>query len=284
MLQSAAAESGAYAPPKYMQASDAPPLPEPELADFTPNPYPQAPAHDGTVPVQVEGVIFTAVLSPKDGRKNWQDILTAFIAAFRDQKNVTLVLKMIGADPNYWWWEFHTIVKALPAFDCRVLVLSGYLADDDYGKLIAATHFVVNASLAEGQCLPLVEFMSGGRPAIAPLHTAMLDYITPQNAVIVASAPEFCSWPHDPRNHLITTRHRVEWASIRDAFKQAYLIVQDDPARYSRMGEAAAASVRAYCADDVLAPSLAAFLGLGDDVVRRAGWTPRPIVPAELLS
>jgi hypothetical protein len=269
---------------RYQAAPDAEPLPMPELAVFAPDPRPALHREpENATTVQSEGVIFTAVLSPKDGRKNWQDILTAFIAAFRTTRDATLILKMIGADANYWWWEFHTIVKALPPFECRVLVLSGYLDDREYGKLIAATHFVVNASLAEGQCLPLVEFMSAGRPAIAPLHTAMLDYITPANAVIVSSAVEFCSWPHDPRNHLITTRHRVEWSSIRDCFAEAYRIARLDPERYAAMAVEAAASVRGYCADDVLGPKLAAFLGLGDEVVRRAGWHPRTAPPAEAL-
>jgi hypothetical protein len=270
------------AAPRYLPAQDAAPLPEPGLADFQPDPYPEAPPEaDDTIAVQADGVIFTAVLSPKDGRKNWQDIITAFVAAFTDTPDATLILKMIGADASYWWWEFHGIIKALPPFACRVLILSGYLDDEEYGNLIAATDFVVNASLAEGQCLPLVEFMSGRRPAIAPLHTAMLDYITPENAVIVASDVEFCSWPHDPRNHLITTRHRIEWASLRDVFGEAYRIVRDDPARHAAMGQAAAASVRAYCADDVLGPALASFLGLGREVVEHAGWRPVPAPPVE---
>ena len=280
-----APDANAYAGPRYLPASDAEPLPEPELAVFDPTPYPASgSASDDAVVVRADGVIFTSVLSPKDGRKNWQDILTAFIAAFTDTPDATLILKMIGADASYWWWEFNGIVKALPPFACRVLVLSGYLDDREYENLIAATDFVVNASLAEGQCLPLVEFMSGKRPAIAPLHTAMLDYITPENAVIVASAIEFCSWPHDPRNHLITTRHRIEWPSLRDAFSAAYRIVRDDPARYAAMGEAAAQSVRAYSADDVLGPALAAFLGLGDEVVRRAGWTPKAVQAVEFVA
>jgi hypothetical protein len=191
---------------------------------------------------------------------------------------------MIGADAAYWWWEFNGIMKALPPFRGRILVLSGYLDDAEYQRLIAATHFVINASLAEGQCLPLVEFMSGQRPAIAPLHTAMLDYITPANAVIVRSNPEFCSWPHDPRNHLITARHSIEWPSLRDAYREAYRIATQDPGRWSAMAQNAATSVRAYCADDVLAPSLASFLGLGDEVLARAGWSPLPRENAEPLA
>jgi hypothetical protein len=268
--------------PRYLPAQDAPPFPEPDLAIFSPDPHTAAAeAADEPVTATLGGIVFTAVLSPKDGRKNWQDIVTAFADAFADTPDATLVVKMIGADAAYWWWEFNGIMKALPAFRARILILSGYLDDAEYQRLIAATHFVVNASLAEGQCLPLVEFMSGHRPAIAPLHTAMLDYITPENAVIVRSAVEFCSWPHDPRNHLITTRHRIEWPSLRDAYREAYRIATQDPARWSAMAESAASSVRAYCADDVLAPSLAAFLGLGDEVLERAGWSAKPRPAAE---
>jgi glycosyltransferase involved in cell wall biosynthesis len=190
---------------------------------------------------------------------------------------------MIGADASFWWWEFSGIVKLLPPFSCRVLVLSGFLDDDDYQALIGATHFVVNASSAEGQCLPLVEFMSASRPAIAPLHTAMLDYISPENALIVASEVEYCAWPNDPRNHLTTSRHRIEWTSLRDAFQAAMRIVQDDRPRYAAMAKAAARDVRAYCADAEIAPRLAAFLGLGDEVLQRAGWSPLPREAAERL-
>jgi hypothetical protein len=272
------------APPRYLPAPDQPPLPEPELADFIPDPYPPA-AVETLVGARVtfSGLVFTSVLSPKDGRKNWQDILTAFCTVFREVADATLVLKIIGSDPAFWWWEFHDIVKALSPFSCRVLVINGFLDDQSYTRLIGATHFVVNASLAEGQCLPLVEFMSAGRPAIAPLHTAMLDYITRDNALIVASDVEFCSFPHDPRNMLTTTRHRIAWPSLCDAFAEAASIVRQNPARYASMSASAAATMKSYCSDQVAGQALADFLGFGDEVLRRAGWQPKARATAEPL-
>ncbi len=263
------------APPRYVAAPDLPPLPEPELAVFTPNPYP-TPRQDppALARATLDGVVFTAVLSPKDGRKNWQDILTAFATAFRNDPEATLVLKMIGSDTAFWWWEFHDILKALPRFACRVVVISGFLDAANYAALIGATHFVVNASLAEGQCLPLVEFMSAGRPAIAPRHTAMLDYITQDNALVVASAVEFCSFPHDPRNMLTTTRYRIEWPSLCAVFTEAADIVRTNPARYAAMACEAANSMQAYCSDAAVGLALASFLGLGDEVLAKAGWPP----------
>ena len=210
----------------------------------------------------LDGVVFTSVFAPKDGRKNWQDMLTAFIAAFRSTPDATLVFKMIGREPAYWWWEFQDIVARLPSFDCRVVVLHGFLDDACYQALIDATHWVVNTSHAEGLCLPLLEFMSAGRPALAPAHTAMADYINEANALIVRSEEEYCSWPNDPRNHLTTTRHRIEWPSVRDAMRDAYRIAKTDAARYAAMSESAMGTMRSFCADDVIAGKIASFLGI----------------------
>ena len=56
-------------------------------------------------------------------------------------------------------------------------LLHGYLTADTYQRLMATTAFIVNASHGEGQCLPLMEYLSIGKPAIAPCHSAMADYI-----------------------------------------------------------------------------------------------------------
>ena len=114
------------------------------------------------------------------------------------------------------------------------MVLHGFLDDDGYADLIRATHWVVNASRAEGQCLPLVEYMTAGRPAISPRHTAMLDYIDEGRAIVVESDEEYCGWPHDPRNELTTSRHRVSWSSLRDALLAGLRHLQVRPPRGSR--------------------------------------------------
>jgi glycosyltransferase involved in cell wall biosynthesis len=229
-------------------------------------PIPLRPERDtGIATLRLDGVVFTSVLSPKDGRKNWSDILTAFAAAFRDTPDATLVFKMIGADPSYWWWEFHDTLSRLPAFACRVVAVSGYLDDSRYAALIDGSHWVVNASLAEGLCLPLLEFMSAGRPAIAPSHTAMADYIDSTNALPVASDEEFCGWPQDSRLQFTTTRHRIIWSALEAAYREGYRMVRSDPARYRALCEAAERSMRAFCGDDVIAAKLDSFLGLCSD-------------------
>ncbi len=60
---------------------------------------------------------------------------------------------------------------------CRVVVIVDYLSDDELLGLFRATTFYVNTSRAEGACLPLQQALACGRPAIAPAHTAMADYM-----------------------------------------------------------------------------------------------------------
>jgi glycosyltransferase involved in cell wall biosynthesis len=219
------------------------------------------------------GVIFTSVFAPKDGRKNWLQIVTAFIAAHRHRSDATLVLKIVGADAAYWWWEFHDALQRQHAFDCRIIVLHGYLDEANYFKLIEASHWVVNASLAEGLCLPLLEFMSAGRPAIAPRHTAMADYIDKTNAILVESDEEFCGWPHDPVNTMTTTRHRIDWTSLVDAYEEAYQLVTTAPDHYVTLASGAAETMDRFCSDEVVARQLDAFLGLNQG---RADAAPSP--------
>jgi glycosyltransferase involved in cell wall biosynthesis len=210
----------------------------------------------------LDGVVFTSVFAPKDGRKNWLDMLTAFLAAFKDTADATLVFKMIGRDPSYWWWELHDMLARIPAAACRVVVLQGFLSDAAYGQLIGATHWIVNSSVAEGLCLPLLEFMCAGRPAVAPAHTAMSDYLNSTNALLVRSDEDYCCWPQDTRCNFTTTRYRLEWSSLRDALSEAYRMTKSDPTQYAAISRAARVTMSRYCTDAAVASKIADFLGL----------------------
>jgi glycosyltransferase involved in cell wall biosynthesis len=212
--------------------------------------------------VEIDGVVFTSIFSPRDSRKNWGDILIAFLAAHRHNADATLVLKMVAADATWWWWEVHDILNSMPAFSCRVLVLHGYLEDENFKALISASHWIVCASNAEGLCLPLLEYMSAGKPAIAPRHTAMTEYITDDNALIVASDEEYFGYPHEPDMEYLTTRHRVAWDALVGALANGYRIVSSMPDDYTARSRAARDTMRTFCSDEIVAAKLGEFLGL----------------------
>lgn len=147
---------------------------------------------------ELSGVVFCSILNPMDGRKNWIDIITAFCWAFRDTPDATLILKMTHHDLESYRIILLTLLSRLAPFQCRVVALHGFLDDDKYRELITLTDFYINASNAEGLCLPLMEFLSAGKPALAPRHTAMLDYLDEDVARLVETSEELASWSHDP--------------------------------------------------------------------------------------
>ncbi|MCB0918999.1 MAG: glycosyltransferase [Actinobacteria bacterium] len=210
--------------------------------------------------VELEGVVFTTVLNPVDTRKNWQDIVTAFVDALRDDAEATLVLKMVHGDRDSFAPDLLQLLYALGPMKCRVLAVRGYLTDDELRNLISATSYYVNASSGEGQCLPILEFMAAGVPAIAPHNTAMADYLNPANSLEVRSSAQPAPWPQDPRLMRRTISHRIDWGSLRSAFVLARDVISADPHRYEAMSLRATADCRTYCADEVVGDSLAQVL------------------------
>ena len=211
-----------------------------------------SPKKDKDVSLHLKGVIYTTVFNPHDGRKNWKDLLSAFIWAFRKLEDVTLVLKVIYHDfEKVCGIVTNEIFKLIP-FQCRVVIMHGYLNDDEYAKLVRGSTYIVNAAYGEGQCLPLMEYMSAGKPAIAPSHTAMEDYINEGNSFVVKSSIERAIWPHDPRGAFRTFRYQINWESLYNAYLESYSVAKNDPARYLHMSGCAVESLKKYCSKAVV--------------------------------
>ncbi|MBV4461158.1 glycosyltransferase [Pseudomonas sp. COR58] len=214
------------------------------------------------VETRVDGVVYVTVFNPKDGRKNWHQMITAFCWAFRETPDATLVLKITQNDLASYHGELMTLLAQLSPFACRVVVMHGYLDDAQYARLYEAASFYVNASRCEGLCLPLMEFMASGKPAIAPDHTAMEDYIDDSVAFVVKSSEELTIWPQDSRIIYRTLRHRPDWGSLKDAYENSYRLAKSQPQAYRHLSVAALERMRAYCAFAPVQQRLADFLGL----------------------
>ena len=212
--------------------------------------------------LHLEGVVYTSVFNPYDGRKNWQDMISAFCASFREISDATLVLKLTHHDiANALTDMLHHLYKN-QFYKCRIVLIHGYLADADYEALVQATSYVVNSSYGEGQCLPLMEFMSCGKPAIAPVNTAMADYVSRDNAFLVDFTEELTAWPHDPRAAYRTLRYMTDWDSLCAAYRDSYEVAKNDPPRYADMSVAAVQSLQRFCSQASTEQRLRAFLEL----------------------
>lgn len=226
--------------------------------------HPQAvfPDTDQVVETQVEGVVYVSVFNPDDGRKNWHHLITAFCWAMRDVEDATLVLKMTQNDLSTYYVHMLTLLSQLSPFSCRVVVMHGYLDDQQFARLYGAASFYVNASRCEGLCLPLMEFMACGKPVIAPRHTAMADYIDDRVAFIVDSSQEPTVWPQDSRILFRTVYQRPDWGSLKNAYLASYHLAKEQPERYQVMASAANERMRDYCNFPGVQQRLADFLQL----------------------
>ncbi|HEX4548824.1 glycosyltransferase [Pseudomonas sp.] len=208
----------------------------------------------------LDGVVYTSVFNPGDGRKNWEDMLSAFCVTFRENDDATLVLKLTHHDAELALSDILHHLYKNQSYRCRIVLIYGYLADADYERLVQATRYVVNTSYGEGQCLPLMEFMSCGKPAVAPRTTAMIDYLSVDNAFLIESTDELTAWPHDPRKAFRTLRYVTNWASLCAAYRASYEVAKHDPQRYARMAAQAVSSLQGFCSQAVAEQRLQVFL------------------------
>lgn len=197
--------------------------------------------------LNIDGVVFATIFNPSDGRKNWGEMVTAFVAAFKDVEDATLILKLNETDSHVTFASLAFLLRKFPDFRCRIIGFNGYLEEADYDAFLDGIDYVVNASSGEGQCLPLMELMSMGVPALAPDHSSMADYVTPDNAFVLRSSAFLTSWPHDDRGFLTTHAYRVDWDGLRDAYLAAYSVARHDERRYREMSKAARQGLEQHC-------------------------------------
>jgi glycosyltransferase involved in cell wall biosynthesis len=218
------------------------------------------------VSLRLDGVIYGTVLNPHDERKNYFDLLSGFCWAFREVEEATLILKLSHHDAEIPMSNIMEYLSRLSPFKCRVVLIGGYLSDEDYGNLLLATTYGVNTSQGEGQCIPLIESMSLGKPAVAPRHTAMIDYLSTTNAFLIASTREPATWPQDPRGAYRALSHRIDFESLLNAFMESYRVATERPQQYQAMAEEAKKVMEQHNSDAVTLQRLRSFLAM----------TPRP--------
>lgn len=210
--------------------------------------------------LHLNGVVFTSLFNPHDGRKNWLDMLTAFCTEFQNEPEATLVFKLGHRRYEEALEQFLMVLPRLPTFRCRVVLLNGFLSDEAYQELLQGSHFAVNASFGEGQCLPLMEYLSSGKPAVAPCHSALTDYIDEDIAFVVDSWADATTWPHDPRVAYRTLRQQIDWPSLCKAFRNAFECYREHPERYQQMSQTAIKRMQDHCSISVASGHLETLL------------------------
>jgi hypothetical protein len=214
------------------------------------------------VPLDLSGVVYTSIFNPIDGRKNWQDLLTGFLCALKDCDDATLVMKLITNDPGlvYDVWHYYQCL-GIPHC-CRVAMISDFLSDEQLVELVGPTTYYLTTTRAEGNCLPLMNYLAAGRPAISPRHTAIADYFDRDVGFVVESHPEPTAFPHDSRFRRTTTWHRLVWPSLAEQIRKSYEIAKWDRSTYRRLAQNARQKMLAWSHPREVGPRLHQALNL----------------------
>lgn len=206
--------------------------------------------------LELSGVVYTSIFNPNDGRKNWQDLLTSFLYALGDKEDATLVIKLVTRDPK-------TVERVLRYYrgrgikhHCRVVFISDYLSEEQLCQLTAASSFYIQTTRAEGNCLPLMNYLSAGRPGISPCHSAIGDYFDDEVGLVAESHQEPAAWPHDPRLRMRSTWARLVWPSMVEKIRESYEIATEDPSRYQQLSNNARTRMQSWAGSEAVGQRL----------------------------
>ncbi|MDO5690950.1 MAG: glycosyltransferase [Pseudomonadota bacterium] len=211
-------------------------------------------------PLTLDGILYLAIFNPEDDRKNWADLLDGFVAAHRHRTDTTLIVKLVHMGRSWILRDVLRFLYFLQPYACRIVLIHGYLDDAAYEALQRNVHYVATTTRAEGQCLPLMELMSMGKPALAPRHSSLSDYVNADNTFLIDSHPEPTFWAHDPRRAIRALRFRIHWPSVQQAFEDSYQVAKHDTARYAAMSEAAMLTLRGHCSQQVVHDRVSALV------------------------
>ena len=212
-----------------------------------------------SLPLTIDGLVFTSIFNLGDRRKNHLDLLTAYLLAFRDRRDVTLVIKL-ATNPKREHHEvniFQSMYHGLGIqHKCRLVLITDFLTDEGMADLMRVTTFYVNTSKAEGACLPLQQSLAGGRPSIAPDHTAMADFMDNEVGFVLGTNPEPTYWPHDPEMRIETSWNRLVWSDLHARLLEAAALADNDLEGYQAKARTARERMRSYASREIVAKAL----------------------------
>jgi len=202
--------------------------------------------------LELSGIVYTSIFNPSDGRKNWEDMITAFLYALRDCADATLVLKLVSSTPQAINHVIGVYRRLAVSHRCRLVLIPDFLSEADMMKLARASTYYLTTTRAEGNCLPLMNYLAAGRPGVSPAHTAIADYFDAGVGFVVQSHPEPCAWPQDLRLRWRSTWHRLVWPSLVEQIRQSYHVAKQDRAAYDALAVAAREKMRQWAHPEVV--------------------------------
>lgn len=223
--------------------------PAPGAVQEEPEPATDAPSSVSALPAEPQritlyGVVYACVMRAEDETRCWTEMLTAFCRTFRDQPDVTLVFKFTHENLTSGRIGMLSNLSRLAPFKCRVVIMNGHLDEQQYQNLIAASHYLVHPAHSESSAITAQEFMSAGRPVIAPRHSALSDWLEPEHPLIIRSSRQPTHWAGDPDKRMRYQDHRLQWQSMCEVFQDSFDLATRGAAQYQALSARASARAR----------------------------------------
>ena len=194
--------------------------------------------------------VFLTVFNIADWRKQVLPLLEAFVRFAAVHPNAFLLLKLNSAKDQSTDLNFELLCQQIaisgelapPLVSDRIWLTSEPLDREELDSLYDLAAFYVCTSHGEGQNLPLIEAMGRGAVALSVDHTAMADYLTSANAIVIPSTL-------GPFNARLRFRYEMGQIStyyvsapdVQDALERAIAL---DPAAYASLSAAGLATVK----------------------------------------
>lgn len=194
---------------------------------------------------------FLYILNPHDIRKNFGNLVTAFVRFREDHPEAVLLLKMT-AQGDLAKLQQTAFRREFPSFPETVFenvyFIPEKLSDSKLQLLMNSCQNYVSPSRAEGQNLPLCEAMLSDMICIAPDHTSMSDYVTSDSAIILESN----TWIIDETTHKYSDFWGFSWynvgeQTILDALCKVATLTSDEKAM---MKAKAKENVQDFCSPE----------------------------------
>lgn len=210
--------------------------------------------------LELSGVVYTSIFNPNDGRKNWTDLLTSFLMAIGDKEDATLVIKLVTRNSFAVAKFLNYYLKRDIPHQCRLVVIPDYLTEQQLVELADASTYYIQTTRAEGNCLPLMNYLAAGRPGISPCHSAISDYFDEEIGFVAQSHQEPAAWPHDPQLRIRSTWARLVWPSMVSQIRESYRVAKSEPQTYNAMSRAAQTRLSSWASSTSVQERLIAAL------------------------
>ncbi len=179
--------------------------------------------------ITLTGITYTFVTDRLDEESGWNDLVSAFCAAFKNNNEVNLIVYLRGDLRECCAADFNHVLHTLGPISCNVFLLQGNISESEYFQLIAETMFFVGTSRRYALQADLIAFACAGKPTLS-LPNCLDSAVNSHLITLPIGFTKELSYPD--RSHIIkytTHAFRMNWESLFDRFKSSFLLAQDQP-------------------------------------------------------